>query len=73
MVGVCYRLRMGAVSAARMETFLVVARLSSIRRAATQLHITEAAVSAPDNRPRMRIRVSATPAPAASPASLPIG
>ncbi|WP_405163931.1 LysR family transcriptional regulator [Nocardia sp. NBC_01499] len=37
---------MGAVSAARMETFLVVARLSSIRRAATQLHITEAAVSA---------------------------
>ncbi|GAA5092783.1 LysR family transcriptional regulator [Nocardia iowensis] len=29
-----------------METFLVVARLSSIRRAATQLHITEAAVSA---------------------------
>lgn len=37
---------MGAVSAARMETFLVVARLSSIRRAAAQLHITEAAVSA---------------------------
>ncbi|MFE9577823.1 LysR family transcriptional regulator [Nocardia sp. NPDC006044] len=37
---------MGAVSAARMETFLVVARLGSIRRAATQLHITEAAVSA---------------------------
>ncbi len=29
-----------------METFLVVARHSSIRRAATQLHITEAAVSA---------------------------
>ncbi|QIS07494.1 LysR family transcriptional regulator [Nocardia brasiliensis] len=29
-----------------METFLVVARLSSIRRAAAQLHITEAAVSA---------------------------
>lgn len=34
------------VSAARMETFLVVARLGSIRRAAAQLHITEAAVSA---------------------------
>ncbi|WP_433580398.1 LysR family transcriptional regulator [Nocardia brasiliensis] len=37
---------MAAVSAARMETFLVVARVSSIRRAAAQLHITEAAVSA---------------------------
>ncbi|WP_280430587.1 LysR family transcriptional regulator [Nocardia brasiliensis] len=37
---------MAAVSAARMETFLVVARMSSIRRAAAQLHITEAAVSA---------------------------
>ncbi|WP_433635189.1 LysR family transcriptional regulator [Nocardia sp. CA-120079] len=34
------------VSAARMETFLAVARQGSIRRAATQLHITEAAVSA---------------------------
>ncbi|MEV0708523.1 LysR family transcriptional regulator [Nocardia aurea] len=37
---------MGRVSTTRMETFLVVARHSSIRRAATQLHITEAAVSA---------------------------
>ncbi|MGV9616741.1 LysR family transcriptional regulator [Nocardia xishanensis] len=37
---------MGMVSAARMETFLVVARQGSIRRAATQLHVTEAAVSA---------------------------
>ncbi|WP_228788443.1 LysR family transcriptional regulator [Nocardia puris] len=37
---------MGMVSASRMETFLAVARHSSIRRAATQLHITEAAVSA---------------------------
>ncbi|WP_244892042.1 LysR family transcriptional regulator [Nocardia beijingensis] len=34
------------VSAARMETFLAVARHGSIRRAAAQLHITEAAVSA---------------------------
>ncbi|MET7770643.1 LysR family transcriptional regulator [Nocardia sp. NPDC005366] len=34
------------VSATRMETFLAVARQGSIRRAATQLHITEAAVSA---------------------------
>ncbi|MFI9504076.1 LysR family transcriptional regulator [Nocardia sp. NPDC052566] len=37
---------MGMVSAARMETFLAVARQGSIRRAATHLHITEAAVSA---------------------------
>ncbi|WP_245720347.1 LysR substrate-binding domain-containing protein [Nocardia uniformis] len=37
---------MGTVSAVRMETFLVVARHSSIRRAAAQLHITEAAASA---------------------------
>ncbi|WP_253787758.1 LysR family transcriptional regulator [Nocardia amikacinitolerans] len=37
---------MGMVSAARMETFLIVARQGSIRRAATQLHVTEAAVSA---------------------------
>src|SRR5690606_39533547 len=37
---------MGRVSAGRMETFLAVARLGSIRRAATQLHVTEAAVSA---------------------------
>ncbi|WP_236566773.1 LysR family transcriptional regulator [Nocardia sp. CY41] len=37
---------MGMVSAARMETFLAVARHGSIRRAAAQLHITEAAVSA---------------------------
>ncbi|MFI9408413.1 LysR family transcriptional regulator [Nocardia gamkensis] len=34
------------VSAARMETFLAVARHGGIRRAAAQLHITEAAVSA---------------------------
>ncbi|WP_280493325.1 LysR family transcriptional regulator [Nocardia asiatica] len=34
------------VSAARMETFLAVARHGSVRRAAAQLHITEAAVSA---------------------------
>ncbi|MEV6426627.1 LysR family transcriptional regulator [Nocardia sp. NPDC051463] len=34
------------VSASRMETFLAVSRQSSIRRAAGQLHITEAAVSA---------------------------
>ncbi|WP_245548004.1 LysR family transcriptional regulator [Nocardia pneumoniae] len=37
---------MGMVSAGRMETFLAVARQGSIRRAAAQLHITEAAVSA---------------------------
>ncbi|MFJ2837432.1 MULTISPECIES: LysR family transcriptional regulator [Nocardia] len=37
---------MGRVSAGRMETFLAVARLGSIRRAAAQLHVTEAAVSA---------------------------
>ncbi|WP_256673018.1 LysR family transcriptional regulator [Nocardia cyriacigeorgica] len=37
---------MGRVSAARMETFLVVSRTGSIRRAASQLHVTEAAVSA---------------------------
>ncbi|WP_228807645.1 LysR family transcriptional regulator [Nocardia otitidiscaviarum] len=37
---------MGTVSAVRMETFLAVARHSSIRRAAAQLHITEAAASA---------------------------
>ncbi|MFG3615859.1 LysR family transcriptional regulator [Nocardia sp. NPDC047654] len=37
---------MGMVSAARMETFLAVARHGGIRRAAAQLHITEAAVSA---------------------------
>ncbi|MFC9993714.1 LysR family transcriptional regulator [Nocardia sp. NPDC127526] len=37
---------MGSVSAVRMETFLAVARHSSIRRAAAQLHITEAAASA---------------------------
>ncbi|GAB2668025.1 LysR family transcriptional regulator [Nocardia goodfellowii] len=36
----------GPVSATRMETFLVVARQGSIRRAAGQLHVTEAAVSA---------------------------
>ncbi|MFE7802057.1 LysR family transcriptional regulator [Nocardia sp. NPDC057440] len=34
------------VSASRMETFLAVSRQGSIRRAASQLHITEAAVSA---------------------------
>ncbi|MEA3529483.1 LysR substrate-binding domain-containing protein [Nocardia implantans] len=34
------------VTAARMETFLAVARHGSVRRAAAQLHITEAAVSA---------------------------
>ncbi|MCC3313323.1 LysR family transcriptional regulator [Nocardia africana] len=37
---------MGTVSAVRMETFLAVARHNSIRRAAAQLHITEAAASA---------------------------
>ena len=37
---------MKAVSATRMETFLAVAGHGSIRRAATQLHVTEAAVSA---------------------------
>ncbi|WP_246011321.1 LysR family transcriptional regulator [Nocardia mexicana] len=37
---------MGRVSAVRMETFLAVARHNSIRRAAAQLHITEAATSA---------------------------
>ncbi|MFE3542720.1 LysR family transcriptional regulator [Nocardia sp. NPDC059177] len=37
---------MGRVSAGRMETFLAVARSGSIRRAAAQLHVTEAAVSA---------------------------
>ncbi|MCM6775286.1 LysR substrate-binding domain-containing protein [Nocardia sp. CDC159] len=37
---------MGTVSAVRMETFLAVARQGSIRRAAAQLHITEAAASA---------------------------
>ncbi|WP_454197489.1 LysR family transcriptional regulator [Nocardia sp. Marseille-Q1738] len=37
---------MGMVSAGRMETFLAVARQGSVRRAAAQLHITEAAVSA---------------------------
>ncbi|WP_235948918.1 LysR family transcriptional regulator [Nocardia terrae] len=37
---------MGTVSAVRMETFLAVAKHSSIRRAAAQLHITEAAASA---------------------------
>ncbi|WP_232535435.1 LysR family transcriptional regulator [Nocardia terpenica] len=37
---------MGTVSAVRMETFLAVARHTSIRRAAAQLHITEAAASA---------------------------
>ncbi|GAA5050173.1 LysR family transcriptional regulator [Nocardia callitridis] len=37
---------MAWVSAGRMETFLAVARHSSIRRASAQLHITEAAVSA---------------------------
>ncbi|WP_245713823.1 LysR family transcriptional regulator [Nocardia vaccinii] len=37
---------MGTVSAVRMETFLAVARHGSIRRAAAQLHITEAAASA---------------------------
>ncbi|MEU2102057.1 LysR substrate-binding domain-containing protein [Nocardia sp. NPDC019255] len=37
---------MGTVTAARMETFLAVARHGSVRRAAAQLHITEAAVSA---------------------------
>ena len=37
---------MGNVSSTRMETFLVVAGQSSVRRAAAQLHITEAAVSA---------------------------
>ncbi|MGF6888206.1 DNA-binding transcriptional LysR family regulator [Nocardia sp. GAS34] len=37
---------MGTVSAARMETFLAVARHGSIRRAAAQLHVTEAAASA---------------------------
>ncbi|QIS12215.1 LysR family transcriptional regulator [Nocardia arthritidis] len=37
---------MGMVSAGRMETFLAVARHTSIRRAAAQLHVTEAAVSA---------------------------
>ncbi|MEV6324742.1 LysR family transcriptional regulator [Nocardia sp. NPDC051787] len=37
---------MGMVSAGRMETFLAVARQGSIRRAAAQLHVTEAAVSA---------------------------
>ncbi|MFR9749586.1 LysR family transcriptional regulator [Nocardia sp. 004] len=37
---------MGMVSAARMQTFLAVARQGSIRRAAAELHITEAAVSA---------------------------
>ncbi|MFF0494537.1 LysR family transcriptional regulator [Nocardia sp. NPDC004068] len=37
---------MGTVSAVRMQTFLAVARHASIRRAAAQLHITEAAASA---------------------------
>ncbi|WP_227833862.1 LysR family transcriptional regulator [Nocardia macrotermitis] len=37
---------MGTVSAVRMETYLAVARHNSIRRAAVELHITEAAASA---------------------------
>ncbi|MFF2084136.1 LysR family transcriptional regulator [Nocardia sp. NPDC058176] len=37
---------MGRVSAGRMETFLAVARVGSIRGAAARLHVTEAAVSA---------------------------